>query len=71
MIGRYVQDIDVYDKVLAQEKSNLIALLNKGLAHHYLKEYEVSIKCDDRFLAIKPYNTTGLIQQSIITCKIK
>ena len=35
-LARFEQAIICYDMVLAKEQDNLLALLNKGLAHHYL-----------------------------------
>ena len=50
--------------VLAQEQRNLLALLNKGLAHHYLGQYDIALECYDQVLEAKPQNTTALYNKA-------
>ena len=52
-LARYEQAIIQYDNVLSQEK-NLLALLNKGLAHHYLGQVDVALDCYEQVLKEKP-----------------
>ena len=46
------------------DEGNLLALLNKGLAHHYIGQYNIVIKCFDTVLRVKPKNTTALHKAS-------
>lgn len=62
-LARYEQAIIQYDKVLSQEK-NLLALLNKGLAHHYLGQCDIAIGCYDEVLKEKPNNPTTLYNKA-------
>ncbi len=62
-IARYEQAIIQYNKILSQE-NNLLALLNKGLAHHYIEEYDTAIECYDRVLREKSKNTTALYNKA-------
>ena len=39
-------------------------LLNKGLAHHYIGQYNIAIKCSDNVLRVKPKNTTALYNKA-------
>ena len=41
-----------------------MALLNKGLAHHYIGQYKFAIPCFDRVLDVKPKNTTALYNKA-------
>ena len=50
--------------VLTQEQNNLLALLNKGLAHHYLGQYDIALECYDLVLKVKPQNTTALYNKA-------
>lgn len=62
-LGRYDHAIIYYDKVLFQEE-NLLALLNKGLAHHYIGQYNIAIQCFNKVLDVKPKNTTALYNKA-------
>ena len=62
--GRFDEAIICYEKVLLQEKENLLALLNKGLCHHNIGQYDVAIGCFDIVLKIKPKNKTALYNKS-------
>ncbi len=62
-LARYQQAIIHYDNVLSQEE-NLLALLNKGLAHHYIGQCDVAIDCFDKVLKDKPKNTTALYNKA-------
>ena len=62
-LGRYDHAIIYYDKVLIQEE-NLLALLNKGLAHHYIGQYNIAIECFNKVLEVKPKNTTALYNKA-------
>ncbi|AFS81459.1 hypothetical protein NKOR_07990 [Candidatus Nitrosopumilus koreensis AR1] len=62
-LARYEQAIIQYDNVLLQEK-NLLALLNKGLAHHYLGQCDIAIDCYDKVLKEKPNNPTTLYNKA-------
>jgi len=62
-LARYEQAIIQYDNVLFQEK-NLLALLNKGLAHHYLGQCDIAIDCYDQVLKVKPNNPTTLYNKA-------
>ena len=62
-LARFDHAILCYDKVLAQEE-NLLALLNKGLAHHYVGQYRIAIDCFDKVLDVKPKNTTALYNKA-------
>ena len=62
-LGRYDHAIIFYDKVLSQEQ-NLLALLNKGLAHHYIGQYKIAIDCFNKVLDVKPKNTTALYNKA-------
>ena len=42
---KYDNAILHYDRVLLQENHNMLALLNKGLAHHYIGQYETALEC--------------------------
>ena len=61
--GRYDHAIIYYDKVLLQEE-NLLALLNKGLAHYYIGQYNIAIQCFNKVLDVKPKNTTALYNKA-------
>ena len=52
-LARYEDAIVQYDNVLSQEK-NLLALLNKGLAHHYLGQMDIALDCIEQVLKEKP-----------------
>lgn len=62
-LARYDQAVVQYDKVLSLEK-NLLALLNKGLAHHYLGQLDIAIDCYDKVLKEKPNNPTTLYNKA-------
>ena len=62
-LARYKQAIVHYDDILSQEE-NLLALLNKGLAHHYIGQYNIAIDCFDKVLKVKPKNTTALYNKA-------
>lgn len=62
-LARYDQAIIQYNKVLSLE-NNLLALLNKGLAHHYLGELETALNCYDKVLKEKPNNPTTLYNKA-------
>ena len=62
-LARYEQAIIQYDNVLLQEK-NLLALLNKGLAHHYLGQVDVALDCYEQVLKEKPNNPTTLYNKA-------
>ena len=62
-LARYEQAIVQYDNVLSQEK-NLLALLNKGLAHHYLGQVNVALDCYEQVLKEKPNNPTTLYNKA-------
>lgn len=62
-LARYGDAIVQYDNVLSQEK-NLLALLNKGLAHHYLGQVDVSLDCYEQVLKEKPNNPTTLYNKA-------
>ena len=63
-LARYDQAIICYDNVLEQDNSNLLALLNKGLAHHYIGQYDTAVVCFDKVLKVKPKNTTALYNKA-------
>lgn len=62
-LARYGDAIVQYDNVLSQEK-NLLALLNKGLAHHYLGQVDVALGCYEQVLKEKPNNPTTLYNKA-------
>lgn len=62
-LARYSDAIIQYDNVLSQEK-NLLALLNKGLAHHYLGQVDVALDCYEQVLKEKPNNPTTLYNKA-------
>ncbi len=62
-LARYGDAIIQYDNVLSQEK-NLLALLNKGLAHHYLGQVDVALDCYEQVLKEKPKNPTTLYNKA-------
>ena len=62
-LARYGDAIIQYDSVLSQEK-NLLALLNKGLAHHYLGQVDVALDCYEQVLKEKPKNPTTLYNKA-------
>ena len=62
-MARYEQAIIQYDDVLSQEK-NLLALLNKELAHHYLGQVDVALDCYEQVLKEKPHNPTTLYNKA-------
>ena len=62
-LARYGDAIVQYDNVLSQEK-NLLALLNKGLAHHYLGQVDVALDCYEQVLKEKPNNPTTLYNKA-------
>ena len=62
-LARYGDAIVQYDNVLSQEK-NLLALLNKGLAHHYLGQVDVALDCYEQVLTEKPNNPTTLYNKA-------
>jgi tetratricopeptide (TPR) repeat protein len=62
-LARYGDAIIQYDNVLSQEK-NLLALLNKGLAHHYLGQVDVALDCYEQVLREKPKNPTTLYNKA-------
>ncbi|KEQ56458.1 TPR repeat domain containing protein [Marine Group I thaumarchaeote SCGC AAA799-B03] len=62
-LARYKEAIIQYDNVLSQEK-NLLALLNKGLAHHYLGQVDVALDCYEQVLKEKPNNPTTLYNKA-------
>ena len=62
-LARYGDAIIQYDNVLLQEK-NLLALLNKGLAHHYLGQVDTALDCYDKVLKEKPNNPTALYNKA-------
>ena len=62
-LARYEQAIIQYDDVLSQEK-NLLALLNKGLAHHYLGQIDIALDCYEQVLKEKPNNPTTLYNKA-------
>ena len=41
-----------------------MALLNKGLAHHYLIQYDAALNCFEQVLSVKPQNTTALYNKA-------
>lgn len=47
-----------------QDNKNLLAILNKGLAHHYIGEYETAILCYDKVLSARPENGTALYNKA-------
>lgn len=62
-LARYGDAIIQYNNVLSQEK-NLLALLNKGLAHHYLGQVDVALDCYEQVLKEKPKNPTTLYNKA-------
>ena len=62
-LRRYDHAIICYDKVLIQEE-NLLAWLNKGLAHHFIGQYKIAVDCFDKVLEVKPNNTTALYNKA-------
>ena len=62
-LARYGDAIAQYDNVLSQEK-NLLALLNKGLAHHYLGQVDIALDCYEQVLKEKPNNPTTLYNKA-------
>ena len=62
-LARYGDAIIQYDNVLSQEK-NLLALLNKGLAHHYLGQVDIALDCYEQVLKEKPKNPTTLYNKA-------
>ena len=53
-----------YDGVILQEKENILALLNKGLCHHKIGQYDVAIECFDIVLKVKSQNKTALYNKA-------
>ena len=62
-LARYEQAITQYDNVLSKEK-NLLALLNKGLAHHYLGQVDIALDCYEQVLKEKPNNPITLYNKA-------
>ena len=56
---------------LTVEPDNVLALLNKGLASHYLAQYDEAISCYDKVLQIKPNNVTALYNKASSLIKQK
>ena len=56
--------------VLLQDKANILALVNKGLAYHYIQEYDAAIRCYDVVLGINPKSTTALYNKASSLVKI-
>ena len=36
-----------------------MALLNKGLVHHYIGQYKIAMECFEKVLEVKPKNVTA------------
>ena len=68
-LGNYSSAIICYDKILNQE-NNLLAIINKGLALHYLKHYDRAINCFDLVLKEKPDNVTTLYNKASSLVKL-
>ena len=69
-LGKYDNAILHYDRVLLQENHNMLALLNKGLAHHYIGQYETALECYEQVLMIKPKNVTALYNKASSLVKL-
>ena len=56
--------------VLLHDKANILALVNKGLAYHYIEQYEAAIRCYDVVLGINPKSTTTLYNKASSLVKV-
>ena len=58
--GRYNEAINLFDKVLAVDPNNTLALSNKGTTLAYLQKYNEAISLFNKALSIEP-NNTGIL----------
>ena len=56
--GDYAGAIAKYDKALALDKDNLLALAEKGLTLYILEKYEAAIECCEKALEVHPGKST-------------
>ena len=68
-IGNYKNAILCYDKILDLEK-NLLALINKGLALHYLQNFSKAIECYNLVLKEKPNSVITLYYKASTLIKL-
>jgi tetratricopeptide (TPR) repeat protein len=60
IVGKYNEAISLFDKVLAVDPTNTLALSNKGTTLAYLQKYNEAISLFDKALSIEP-NNTGIL----------
>lgn len=68
--GNYNDAISCYDRILLIE-NNPLALINKGLALHYLQNFSKAIECYNSILKEKPNSTITLYYKASSLIKLK
>jgi tetratricopeptide (TPR) repeat protein len=66
ILGKHQEAISYYDKALAIEPNDLLALYGKGLALYELGKYDEAIASFDKALAIEPNNSLILKSKELV-----
>jgi len=65
IVGKYNEAISLFDKALAVEPTNTLALSNKGTTLVYLHKYNEAISLFNKVLAVDPNNAYALALKGI------
>ena len=60
ILRKYNEALNLFDRVLAVDPNNTLALTNKGTTLVYLQKYDEALNLFDKALAIEPNNTSTL-----------